>query len=344
MSLHRLPPGQQLAAEGKWPIVGERSPAQSSAPWFVTVSGLVRHLRAWSLDELASLPQVQRNIDIHCVTRWSKFDMHFGGVLLADVLDAAGLTADARFLSFVARSNRRHSTSLPLQEAIQLESLLVLSAAGEPLATDHGGPIRVVVPGKYFYKSLKWLTEIRVLAHDELGFWEGKAGYHNEADPWREQRYVAPNLNRMQVAKAFKQRTFAGLEFQGLEARGIALEGLDATSSILRNADFRQARLARANFDRANLSNAHFEDADLRGASFQEADVEGANFIGADLRGSDFRGASLLGVTFVTASPADVSGPESQVGALLDPTTRFDQAQFDQLTPEQSVYVRRLTT
>lgn len=339
MSRNRLPPGQQLAAAGKWPVVGERSPAESTAPWTVTVSGLVDRPRTWTLAELATLPQVVRTLDIHCVTRWSKFDVRFGGVLLEDVLKQSVPSTSARYLSFVARSPRQHSTSLPLDEALGLETLLATTADDQLLTSEHGGPIRTVVPGKYFYKSLKWLTEIRVLDRDELGFWEGKAGYHNEADPWREQRYVAANLNRLQVAKAFTQRNFAGLEFQGLEARGITLEGLNAAAAVLRNADFRQARLPKANFERANLSNARFEQADLREASFRNADVEGADFSGADLRGCDFRGASLLGVTFV-GSRDGAAAASPAAAAIVDSTTRFDAAQFDQLFDVQAAYLR----
>lgn len=341
MNQHRLPPGQQLTAAGKWPIVGEKQPAPMVTPWALTVSGLVAHSRLWSLEQLLELPSAERRIDIHCVTRWSKFDMLFGGVRLADVLAATEPSAEAKFLSFVAHSERRHSTSLPLAEAIQLDAMLALSAAGQPLGIEHGGPLRLVVPGKYFYKSLKWLTEIRVLAQDELGFWEGKAGYHNEADPWREQRYVAPNLNRMQVAKAFTQRNFAGLEFQSLEARGIALPGLDATGAILRNADFRDARLTEANFTAANLSNAHFHGADLRKASFRSADVEGADFSAADLRGCDFRGASLLGTTFVAPTKTTAAAPGSPPAqqAMLDRTTRLDPEQLSQLSPLQADFL-----
>ncbi len=339
---HNLPPGQQLAAEGKWPIVGERLPAAITAPWTLTVGGLVAEPRIWSLDDLANLPQVNRRIDIHCVTRWSKLNVHFRGVRLADVLEASRPTSEAKFLSFVAHSERRHSTSLPLTDALELETILVTAANEQPLEIEHGGPLRVVVPGKYFYKSLKWLTEIRVLAQDDLGFWEGKAGYHNEADPWREQRYVAPNLNRLQVAKAFTQRNFAGLEFQGLEARGISLPDLSAQGAILRNADFRNAQLRNADFSGANLSNARFQEADLRGASFDRADVEGADFSAADLRGCDFRGASLLGVTFfVEAGEGEppVSAPPT-LAARLDQSTQFDSEQIDALAPQQAAYVR----
>ena len=189
-----LPPHQQLVAPGKWPFVGEScaNPNRRGEPWQLKVTGLVARTQTWSLEEFGALPQVDTRIDIHCVTRWSKLGAHFGGVLLQTLLDSCQPLPQARFVSFVARSARRHSTSLSLQDALPLGTLLALSYEGQPLTQEHGGPIRTVVRDRYFYKSLKWLEEIRLLAEDELGYWEKEAGYHNEADPWREQRYIVP--------------------------------------------------------------------------------------------------------------------------------------------------------
>jgi hypothetical protein len=303
---------------------------------------LVRHERRWSLEQLAELPQVEQPIDIHCVTRWSKFDMPFRGVRLSDLLAASEPRDEAEFLSFLACSERRHTTSLPLTAALELGAIVATHVGDEPLAPEHGGPVRVVAPGKYFYKSIKWLVGVTLLADDRLGFWEGKAGYHNQADPWREQRYVAPNLNRMQVAQAFTKRRFAGMEFLGLEAQGIELPDLDAHGAVLRNADFSRARLAGASFEGANLSNAHFHRADLRNASFRSADVEGADFTAADLRGADFRSASLLGATFCrdgVGGACDSAG-QPEEGAKIDAATRFDPSALEQLSPSQAAYMR----
>ena len=140
-----LPPGQQLAAPGKWPFVGERSPAESAEPWSVEICGLVDRPLRLSLDDLARLTQVERAVDIHCVTRWSKLGMRFGGVTLQSLLDLAGCQPAARFVSFVARSPREHSTSLALEDALRLGTLVVLTADGQPLlerarrAGPHGG-------------------------------------------------------------------------------------------------------------------------------------------------------------------------------------------------------------
>ena len=166
------------------------------------IGGLVEVPRVLALTELAALSRVERIVDIHCVTRWSKPAVRFGGVLLADLLSHAPPKPAARFVSFVSRSERSHSTSLVLAHAISLETLIALSCEGQPLAAEHGGPVRVVVPGRYFYKSLKWLAGVELLAEDRLGYWEATAGYHNHADPWQEQRYIAPGLTKQQAAAA----------------------------------------------------------------------------------------------------------------------------------------------
>ena len=328
-----LPPGQQLAAPGRWPQVGERAPRDDSSPWQVTIAGEVDHPHTLSLAELAALPQVERAIDIH----WSKLGVRFSGVLLADLLTPVEPRTTARFVSFVARSSRDHSTSLVLADAISQGALVALQVDGQPLPTEHGGPVRVVVPGRYFYKSLKWLERIDLLADDRLGLWEAQAGYHNVADPWREERFVAAGISRHEMRKLLASRDWSGREVLGVEARGLDLVGLVARGAILRNAQFEQCRLAGAEFDGANLSNAHFAGADLRRVSFRQADTEGCDFIGADLRGADFRGAALLGATFV-----DCDAPTKEVQRLatrIDRTTSFDDAALAELTPTQADYV-----
>ena len=329
-----LPPGQQLVAAGKWPIVGERAPADGPLGPLV-VEGLVERPLAIAL---AAWPASEALVDIHCVTRWSKPGVRFAGVSLADVLRAARPLPQARFVSFVAHSARRHSTSLPLDDALQLGTLLTTSADGAPLGVEHGGPLRVVVPGRYFYKSLKWLARIELLAEDRLGYWEGVAGYHNHADPSRQERYVAANLSRQQAAALLAGRNIRGQELLSLAAGGLELTGLDAREALLRNADFRGCRLAGARFDGANLSNAHCEGADLRGGSFAAADVEGADFRGADLRGADFRGAFLTATSFAPANDTDLR--PSLPPAQLDNSTRFDSADLAALLPADEAFVR----
>jgi hypothetical protein len=326
-----------LVAEGKWPQVGERLPRASDEPWAVSLTGAVARPARFALDDLYTLPSVECEVDIHCVTRWSKLGVPFRGVLLAELLDKAQPLGEARFVSFVARSDREHSTSLPLADALVLGTLIAWEAEGRALEKEHGGPVRVVVPGRYFYKSLKWLSRIELLATDRLGYWEAEAGYHNEADPWREQRYMAPTLSRQQVRDVLANRDFAGRDLRSLDARRHDLSGLDARDALLRDADFRGCRLARACFDRANLSNAHLDEADLRGATFRGADVEGASFLGADLRGADFHGASIFGASFCLEETTDPAGTSR--AALLDDTTSIEPAALAQLTPRQLAFV-----
>lgn len=324
-----LPPHQQLAAPGKWPLVGEKQPASWSPPWKVEVSGLVQVPRVWTLEELWELPSVERTTDIHCVTRWSKLGMRFRGVLLETLLEQAQPTAGARFISFVAHGERRHSTSLPLADALELGTLVAWETDGQPLDESHGGPVRTIVPERYFYKSLKWLAGIELLAEDRLGYWEATAGYHNVADPWREERYIASNLSKQQAAALLATRNIAGKDLLSLSAAGLELPGLDARGALLRNADFRGADLRGADFAKANLTNARLQNAVLSGASLIDADCEGADFSGADLRGAKLVGASLFGATFRT----------EEATALVDPTTSVSAATLEMLAPEQAEYL-----
>jgi DMSO/TMAO reductase YedYZ molybdopterin-dependent catalytic subunit len=339
-----LPPGQQLVARDKWPSVGEQLPIDVPDPWIVQISGLAGKLERFTLSDLKNLSWTEQVIDIHCVTRWSKPGVRIGGVLLESLLDVVAPLPTARFISFIARSERRHSTSLPLDEAISLGSLLAIEADGKPLSLEHGGPIRVVVPGRYFYKSLKWLAEIELLAEDRLGHWESAAGYHNEGDPWREQRYVAEGLSKQQAEAILQNRDISGRELRNLAAAGLDLSALKAAGAILRNADFRRANLSNANFDGANLSNAHFEGANLAGVSFIGADVEGADFGDSNLRGANFTGASLTGVSFCKPFEIAAASGESSFaqGAILDATTRIDAKSIELLTPDQAAYLRSL--
>lgn len=329
----RLPPGQQWVAAGKWPYLGERAPLDTPAPWTVEVAGLVARPQRFTLDDLRQFPWVERTVDIHCVTRWSLPSAQFGGVRLTDVLAAAGVDERARFVSFVARTERNHSTSVPLDVLHSVDALLVLEYQGAPLSSNHGGPVRVVVPERYFYKSLKWLARIEVLEQDRLGYWEAMAGYHNEADPWREQRFMASQLSKQQMQKLLDTRDFAGRDLRGLYAVGHDLAGLDARGAVLRNADFSDAILQHARFDKVNLTLSRMRGADLRGASFNGADLEGVNFAGADLRGVDFRGASLVAATF----------SEPGRHALIDPTTQFEPARWEHLTPDQLTFLQQAT-
>jgi hypothetical protein len=297
----------------------------------------VERPRTWSLEELAELPQSEILTDIHCVTRWSKLDVRFSGVLLKTLLDACQVAGSARFVSFVARSERRHSSSLPLPQALQLGTLLATHYEGRPLPEDHGGPLRGVVPGRYFYKSVKWIETIELLEQDQPGYWESEAGYHNHADPWLEQRYIAGSISRREAAALVERRDFSGRDLLSINVASLDLRGLRAGNALLRNANFECCNLCDADFRQANLSNARFRQADLRGADFASADLEGADFAGADLRGVSFHSCSLFGTTF-----ADVSGGLILHPARFDGDTRIDRESMAALTGDQQRVVDQL--
>ena len=326
-----LPPGQQLVAAGKWPLMGERAPASSAAPWQMTIDGLVTHPYKLSLDQLRGCRLTEQVVDIHCVTRWSKPGIRFRGVALAELLPRAQPVPEASFVSFVARSQRKHSTSLPLADAIALDALVALEVDGKPLDTNHGGPVRLVVPNRYFYKSLKWLERIELLAEDRLGFWESTAGYHNKADYWQEQRYLASGISATDARVILAQRDIRGRDLLGLNAAGLDLRSLQATGALLRNADFRACDLRDAIFDGANLTNAHFENAQLHGASFRGADLEGADFAGAHLAGACLLAASMVATSFV--------GDDALTVATFDASTELAAARLEDLTPAQQTYL-----
>ncbi len=342
-----LPPSQQLVAPGKWPVVGERAPLAPVGPWMVQCRGAIEKEQIWSLEELRGLPQVRRSIDLHCVTRWSRLGVEFSGVRLATLLDHCRPLPTAQFVSFVAHSERTHSTSLPLSVAREADVLVAFEADGQPLSTEHGGPVRIVTPGRYFYKSLKWLARIELLTEDRLGYWEANAGYHNGADPWKEERFLAADLDLNTVRQLMTSRDFEGRDLRGVVATGMDLRGLKATGAKLRDAHFEGADLRDSCFDGANLSGAHLERADLRGSTFcvdangVAADLEGADFRGADLRETKFIGASLFGATFGPINPDD----QTSSPAVIDDTTLIDRAALTSLdsTPKQLGFFKDAT-
>ena len=138
----------------------------------------------WTWEEFQSLPQTEITVDIHCVTTWSKFDTRWEGIALDTLLEDVG--TDVPFV--VAACDGGYTTNVPLEDLIDGRAWVVDTYAGEPLAPEHGGPARLLVPHLYFWKSAKWLRRLTLLDHDEPGFWE-TFGYHNYGDPWREQRY-----------------------------------------------------------------------------------------------------------------------------------------------------------
>ncbi|MEM9411877.1 MAG: molybdopterin-dependent oxidoreductase, partial [Planctomycetota bacterium] len=294
----KIPPGQQLVAKNKWPIIGERKPASHSGPWTLSVFGQVEERKVFTVDELRSLKQTHLRIDLHCVTRWSRQKMEFKGVLLSDLLKETGKLSSVNFVSFNSRSDRNHSSSLDIQSAIDLNTLIALDVDDEPLPLDHGGPIRNIVPGRYFYKSVKWLEGIELRVEDRLGFWEAETGYHNHADPWKEERYMAPAIDRKTAIRLIETKDFSNRDLRSIDASNRSLIGLKANHALLRDANFQKSNLQDSDFTDANLSNAHLQEANFQGTQFIRTDLEGANLSGADLRGAKLVDCSLVGASF----------------------------------------------
>ena len=181
----RLPPGQYLTE--KWPVLHAGSiPATDLATWDFKVFGEVEAPVTLSWDELRALPSTEITIDIHCVTRWSRFDTRFRGVTWAELAKRALPKPSARFV--VAHAEQGYTTNVPLAALEDEQALIAYEADGEALEPEHGWPLRLVIPSRYFWKSAKWLRGIELLDKDDPGFWE-RYGYHNEADYWKEERY-----------------------------------------------------------------------------------------------------------------------------------------------------------
>ena len=152
----------------------------------MTVDGLVETPRTWTWEEAHALPPSTFRGDIHCVTTWSKFDTVFSGVSVDTLLAAAGPLPAATHA--VATSSTGYTTNLPLADLSEGKAWIVWDFDGAPLPVDHGGPVRLLVPHLYFWKSAKWVNQLTLLDHAEPGFWE-RNGYHDRGDPWLEQRY-----------------------------------------------------------------------------------------------------------------------------------------------------------
>jgi DMSO/TMAO reductase YedYZ molybdopterin-dependent catalytic subunit len=181
----RLPPGQYLTE--KWPVLHAGSvPETDLATWDFKVFGEVDQPLTLSWDEFTALPSTEITIDIHCVTRWSRFDTSFRGVRWAELANLCHPKPRARYV--VAHAEQGYTANVPLAALEDENALLAYEADGEPLEPDHGWPLRLVVPSRYFWKSAKWLRGLELLPADQPGFWE-RLGYDNNADYWKEERY-----------------------------------------------------------------------------------------------------------------------------------------------------------
>ena len=181
----RIPPGQYYT--DKWPVLHAGSvPSIDIATWDLNVFGLVRNPVRLSFDELRELGERDQTSDIHCVTRWTRLDMPWKGVPLRAILDLVEPLDSARYV--IAHAEQGYTANLPIEALQDPDVMIGLEADGAPLTPEHGYPARLVVPKRYFWKSAKWLRGLEFSDVDKPGFWEGY-GYHNEGDPWREERY-----------------------------------------------------------------------------------------------------------------------------------------------------------
>ena len=190
----RVPPGQVLTKG--YPILHAGTVPYSVTPanWGLNVHGLVEHPLRIDYPALLALPQREEVVDIHCVTSWSKLDTRWKGVPFEALVERVRPRPEARFV--IMECEQGFTTSLPLEALRSDDVMLAHSYDGKPLPAEHGGPVRMLVPKRYFYKSAKWIRGLKFVAEDEPGFWEVR-GYSNIADPWSEKRYDVDDVREI---------------------------------------------------------------------------------------------------------------------------------------------------
>jgi DMSO/TMAO reductase YedYZ molybdopterin-dependent catalytic subunit len=181
----RLPPGQYLTTDFPVLAIGP-SPRVAREDWKFTLKNGPRPVKTWTWSEFIRLPITKAAPDIHCVTKWSKFDTAWEGVSVKDLLADAQLDAPTEFT--LAHSYDGYSTNVPAKDLLNGLGMVAIAYDGKPIQAEHGGPARLLVPHLYFWKSAKWVNGLQFTNRDEAGFWELR-GYHMYGDPWREQRY-----------------------------------------------------------------------------------------------------------------------------------------------------------
>jgi DMSO/TMAO reductase YedYZ molybdopterin-dependent catalytic subunit len=195
---NRLPPGQSLTK--KWPVLHVGTiPQFDPATWDFTINGLVKAPKRFTWLEFSALPMVKQVSDMHCVTRWSKFDSSFEGIPVAEVMKTVELLPEARYV--LVHADPDYTTNLPLADFLADDVMFVLKYEGRPLTPDHGYPVRLLVPQLYLWKSAKWVRGLEFLAEDWPGFWE-QYGYHNHGDPWKEERFGGIVQTTMQKVRS----------------------------------------------------------------------------------------------------------------------------------------------
>jgi DMSO/TMAO reductase YedYZ molybdopterin-dependent catalytic subunit len=185
----RVPPGQYPTSE--FPVLSAGpTPRTPLDRWTFSVEGFLAAPVRWTWEEFLRLPAQAFTVDIHCVTHWSKLDTRWEGVSLDTIFELAPPGAGARFVT--AHCDGGYTTNLPLTDLTGGKAFVAYRYDSAPLAPEHGGPARLVVPHLYFWKSAKWVRRLELMADDRRGFWE-ELGYHNHGDPWKEQRYSDPS-------------------------------------------------------------------------------------------------------------------------------------------------------
>lgn len=181
----RLPPGQYETRD--FPVLSlGPTPDVKKEDWQLRVFGLVRNEKIWNWEEFNKLPKIDWQKDIHCVTKWSKFDTRWSGVMLDEIMKLTEVSDDATHL--IAYSHDGYTTNLPIEDVRDGKAMVATSYDQDDIEAEHGGPVRLLVPHLYFWKSAKWLKALEFVAGDRPGFWETR-GYHNYGDPWQEERY-----------------------------------------------------------------------------------------------------------------------------------------------------------
>lgn len=181
----RLPPGQRLVTD--WPVLDLGiTPHVDPAEFVLTINGLVQSPVTLDFLALLDLPHITAKNDIHCVTSWSRYDNHWQGVAALTLAELVKPLPEAQHVLFTAHDG--YTTNVRIDQFLDDDVLIAHHWEGEPLSEEHGGPVRVVIPKLYFWKSTKWVREITFVGEDKPGFWEQR-GYHNNADPWSEERY-----------------------------------------------------------------------------------------------------------------------------------------------------------
>jgi DMSO/TMAO reductase YedYZ molybdopterin-dependent catalytic subunit len=183
---NRLPPGQSRTV--KWPVLDAGGPPQlSTMKWSLNILGLVKRPAQWTWNDFQALPRTKVFADFHCVTRWSQLDNLWEGVSTREIAKHVEISPEAKFVIAHGYDND-WTTNMPLDAFLAEDALLADKRNGEPLSIEHGGPLRLIIPRLYAWKSAKWIRAIEFLREDEAGFWE-REGYHMNGDPWREERF-----------------------------------------------------------------------------------------------------------------------------------------------------------